>query len=55
MQSYFIKELIGIKDIEVLDIKETQTHLEIMITTQPKEHTCPSCGEKTERIHSVFD
>jgi hypothetical protein len=45
MQDYCITKLIGLENVIVSNIVETDTHLEIFIETKPCHQSCPQCGK----------
>jgi Transposase and inactivated derivatives len=51
MQDYCITKLIGLENVIVSNVVETDTHLEIFIETKPCHQSCPQCGERTRSIH----
>ncbi|MBO8178657.1 MAG: transposase [Bacillus sp. (in: Bacteria)] len=51
MQDYCITKLVGLENVIVSNIVETDTHLEIFIETKPCHQSCPQCGERTRSIH----
>ena len=48
---YSIEKLIGIQEAEKISIEETPEKTVINIRMRRKLHTCPACGEETNRIH----
>ncbi len=44
-------KLLGLEEVIVKNIREDEESKHIEIELPRKEHICPSCGEKTEKIH----
>ncbi|MBM6619038.1 transposase family protein [Bacillus suaedaesalsae] len=51
MHTHFITTLLDIEEIEVYQIEETNTHLEIYVGTPVKDQVCPCCHEMTSSVH----
>lgn len=51
MHSHFTTTLLGLEEVEVYHLEETDTHLEIHISTPVRVQVCPCCQEKTSSIH----
>lgn len=47
----FTMNIPGLKDCLVTKVEERNELMEIYVEMERKIHTCPSCGEKTNRIH----
>lgn len=51
MQYNNINKLLKLKDVNVKKVIEKNDSTEIHITTKPKTHICPCCGNETTKIH----
>ena len=51
LQDNFITKLLGLKDVLITNIKETDNSLYIDIETKPKPQICPCCKHSTSYIH----
>lgn len=51
MHSNFINKLLKLKEVKVKKIIHNDSSIKIYLETKPREHTCPSCGSTTSRIH----
>jgi len=47
----YTKELIGLEDVLVTNVENFNDELQIFIEMPRKEHVCPNCSEKTDKIH----
>lgn len=51
LQNDYTTKLLGLEEAEVIKIEEREGYNEIHIKLRKREHTCPKCGEKTEKTH----
>jgi len=51
MHNYCINKLLNIKEVIVKKVSHSDSFVKIYLETKPKEHSCPSCGSLTRRIH----
>ena len=51
MHTHSINNLLGLKDVIVRKISQTEHLIQVFIETNPKPHTCPACGQVTSKIH----
>ena len=51
LYSYITKNLIGLQDIILENVKQNETSIYIYIKMPRKEHICPCCGKSTDKIH----
>lgn len=54
MLSNCIKDLLGLKEVIVKNIKNSKDVIEIYIELPVCEHICPKCGTKTSNIHDYY-
>ncbi|WP_047983024.1 ISL3 family transposase [Ornithinibacillus californiensis] len=47
----FIMNMPGLKDCNVTNLVERDGKVEVYVEMERKPHSCPRCGEETERIH----
>ena len=47
----YTKELIGLEDVLVTNVKNFSEELHISIEMPRKEHSCPNCSWKTDDVH----
>ena len=51
MHNHCINKLLDLEDVIVKKVVHADTFVKIFIETKPKEHVCPCCGLKTQKIH----
>lgn len=54
MQTNFIKDLLGFKDVILKNMKNFKDHIEIYLDLPVSEQICPRCGSKTSTIHDYY-
>ena len=54
MHSNCIKDLLNLKEVIIKSIKNLKDVVEIHIELPIVEHTCPSCGSKTTKVHDYY-
>lgn len=54
MHSNCIKDLLNLKDVKIKKIKNLENNVEIYIQLPIIEHSCPSCGYKTTKVHDYY-
>ena len=54
MQTNFIKDLLGFKDVILKNMKNFKDHIEIYLDLPVSEQICPHCGSKTSTIHDYY-
>ena len=47
----YTTELLGLKDVIVKNMEETEDFIKVSIELERKPHTCPCCGKQTQQIH----
>ena len=47
----YTTELLGLKDVIVKNMEETEDFIKVSIELERKSHTCPYCGQQTQQIH----
>ena len=50
-QKNIIKELVGLQDVIVEKVEETEKEMHIHIQLERKTHHCPCCGRATDKVH----
>lgn len=48
---YYIKKLLGLKDIEIINFDDNDGNMEIYLEMPVKPHICPECGKITSKVH----
>ncbi len=51
LYKHFTEKLIGLQDIEIEKIEETDNSIHLFCHLKLKPHKCPCCGELTDKIH----
>ena len=51
LYSYITKNLIGLQDIILENVKQNENYIYIYVKMPRKEHICPCCGKSTDKIH----
>ena len=51
LDNYFIQNVLGFQDAEIRSIEKEENKTKIYIRLIRKEHICPCCGAKTDKIH----
>ena len=54
MHSNCIKNLLNLKEVVIKSIKNLENTVEIYIELPVVEHTCPSCGSITTKVHDYY-
>ena len=44
----YTTELLGLKDVIVKNMEETEDFIKLSIELERKPHTCPCCGKQTQ-------
>jgi transposase len=47
----YTTEMLGLKDIIILETKQSLQRLDIYIMKPRRKHRCPACGEETDKVH----
>ena len=51
MHNHCINKLLDLKDVIVKKVSHDDHSVKIYLETKPSEQICPSCGNKTIRVH----
>ncbi len=51
LYNHFTEELLGLQDIIVKNVQQTDKSIKIFIELQRREQDCPCCGASTRAIH----
>ncbi len=51
LNTYYTEKITGLQDIEIKKIEETAEKIEIYMELNRRTHTCPNCGNETNRVH----
>ena len=51
LNNNIVSKFLGICNVNIDNFKETDKNFEIYISTNPKPHVCPCCGNHTAYIH----
>jgi len=47
----YTTELLGLEDVNIIEIKQNERRLDIYIMKPRRKHRCPACGQETDKIH----
>ena len=47
----YTTELLGLKDVSIVEIKQDERRLDIFIMKPRQKHRCPACGQETDKVH----
>jgi transposase len=47
----YTTEILGLKDIIILDVKQSDQRLDIFAMKHRRKHRCPVCGQETNKVH----
>jgi transposase len=51
VQLHYTEKLLGLKDVQVVDVQETEDSIEITLHPTRTSHPCPHCQRESTRIH----
>ena len=51
MQLHYTEKLLGLKDVQIVDVQETEDSIEITLHPTRTSHPCPHCQRESTRIH----
>jgi len=49
--SDYTAEILGLKEISILDVRQSDQRLEIYAMKPRRKHRCPVCGRETDKVH----
>lgn len=51
LRDNYTAELLGLKDVIIIDIKQDERRLDVFLMKPRRKHSCPACGQETEKVH----
>ena len=51
LYTHFTEKILGLQDVIITNIEDNGKELTLYAELKRKEHTCPCCGKKTDKVH----